>query len=596
MKSGLECVTMAKWKVFINKKGNAGYIIVTIFIISVVIRTVLGVAFGQMNVFFDELLHWNLSKSVYYHLGSLFRNDMLNYNEMLYSVVISVSHFFGNTEMQYFIAVGINSILMSSVVFPVYAMSESFLGSRYQAVILSFVSIMLPEMAYTAKIIQENLYYPMTIWFFYLFIFLILRNPYRKRNMVFLGSYVFAVSLCKQMALNIFTGVVLYYLLQFLFFDKENRKKCAVCLLWFTAVFGSLKMLYGVLFNLANGLATESSSEVTIGVILGNLLDPYLISQLIYPAVTYLLLSVMFSGLFTVILPLSLVKELSVKERNLLLIIGTIFTSTVMVICLRIIPAENLDVVKIRFHFRYLFYLVVPLLILFLSMKDRLAGGKYLKRAALLSLLYILLLSHISILPEEGSKIDCAGANYIKYLFESEMMQNTLRILIIIVMSFCLYLLHRKKIKLFYSVILAGFVVSGIVNNCYTYSEFYENKQQSVSKKEDAFTINSYFHDIINKEDNSLLIISETKYSEGKLEVYLQHPDYYLCKMEDFKEFADGYSGGSFAGLTMNSFNIEFRDEELNCPEYIISYEPIRLEGYKETDIALNRYHMYERK
>ena len=584
-----------------------------VFIMSVALRVILGVAFGQMNVFYDELLHWNLSKSVFYHMGSLFRNDMLSYKEILYSVVLSVSHYFGNTEMQYFVAVGINSVLMSSVVFPVYAMSKKFLGNNFYALILSLVSILLPEMAYTAKIIQENLFYPLAIWFFFLFIVIILENQYKRRNMVLLGIYVFIISLCKQMALNIAAGLILYYVLQFFFFDKVNRKKCFFCLLWFMAVFFGLKFAYGIWFDYAYGLKDVSASEATIGVILMNLLDPYLLSQLIYPAVTYLLLSILYMGVFPVLLPLALFKELKEKERNLLILIGAIFLSTVMVICLRIIPTENLDQLTIRFHFRYLFYLTVPILILLFSIKDRIAMETWkIRTVAILALIYILLLNYIKLLPEDGSKIDCVGANYIKYLFASDMMQSTLYILIFAAICFGFYLLYQKKAKLLISLILIGFLISGVVSNCYTYNEFYKNKKMSVYKKEDAFTLNAFFENTqIKDRSSSLLIISETKYSDAKLEVYLEHPNYYFCKMEDFKNFTENYSENysenntlnntlnsslePFSELDLYSFNISFRDEDFTYPDYIVSYEAIHIDGYEEMNLPLNKYYMYSR-
>lgn len=586
---------MKKIRSYFNKESNIIFTLVILFILSAVLRSILGILFGQMNVYYDELLHWNLSKSVHYHLGNMFRNDMLNYKETLYSTVLSICHSFGNTQMQYYVAVGINSILMSSVIFPVYFMAKKFLNNKNQAAVIAFISIIIPEMSYTAKVIQENLYYPLAIWFFYIFIVLILKDPYRKRNIVLLSVYVFLVSLCKQMALNIFAGVVLYYLLQFFFFDKEKRKKCAIALTWFIAAFIGLKLVYGFWFNFINGITAVSSSEVTIEAILMNLLDPYLLSQLIYPVVTYILFSTLYFGFFTILLPFAMIKELNEMERNLFIITGSILVSSILVICLRIVPAENLDELILRFHFRYLFFLVVPLLILFFSIKDKIAGGRHNKITAVLSLIFVLALNEINILPEAGAKIDCAGANYVKYLFDTEMMQKTLRILILAGIASGLYLLYKKKIKLFYSFLIIAFVVSGVVSSCYMYSELYKNKRDAEAKREDAFTVNSYLNDTIQEDKSTLLILSKTKFSDGTFEVYLQDPSYYVSKMEDFKKFAAKGTKRSFADLTLYSFNIEFKDESLTYPDYIVSYEPVSIDGYEKVDVTLNKYYMYTR-
>jgi len=587
---------MMKIKTFFKNENNVKYLVIATFFLSVILRTILGIAFGQINVFYDELLHWNLSKAVHYSLGNNFRNDILNYKEILYSMVISFSHYFGNPETQYFVAVGINSVLMSSVVFPIYLMSLKFINNKHQAGFIAFISIMIPEMFYTSKIIQENLYYPMVIWFFFLFIVLILKNQYKIANVIILSNYVYLISLCKQMALNIFAGVILYYLLQFFFFDKENRKKCVRSIIWFITIFLGLKVVYEIIFNLLNNLSTVSSSETTISVILGNLLDPWLLCELIFPAISYILMSILFFGFFTVLLPLSITKKLNKKERNLLLIIGTIFISTIAVICLRIIPSENLEDVTIRFHFRYLFFLLIPLLILFFSIYPKIVSGAANKKAAIMSVIFGLLLNYISIIPAKGSRIDCVGANYIKYLFDDEAMINTLHMLILISISICLYLLYRKKIKLLYSIIIVSIIIFGIVSNCYTYSLSYTSKQQAVSKKEDALAINEYFGETIASDMNSLLIISDTNVSCAQFEVYLQYPNYYYSKTKDFGEYIESNSGESFENLNLYSFNHLFYNKDIGYPKYIITAKKtLEIQGYDKVELVLKNYFLYSK-
>lgn len=586
---------MSKIRAFIEKNHNIYYILIITFLFSVILRTGLGLICGQMNVFYDELLHWNLSKSIYYHLGSNFRNDILSYKEILYSIVISISHGFGNAQTQYHVAVGINSVLMSSVIFPVYFMSDKFLNNKYRSYIIAFLSIMVPEMYYTTKILQENLYYPMVIWFFYIFIVLILKNQYRIRNIILLSSYIFLVSLCKQMALNIFAGVVLYYILQYLFFDKENRKKCLISLLFFITVFLGLKFSYDILFNIINDISKESSAETTIIAIIKNMLDSYLLSRLIFPALSYLLLSTLYFGYFTVTLPLSMGNELNKKERNLFLIIGTILISTIMVICLRIVPAENLDQVATRFHFRYMFYLIVPLLIVLFSIYDKVKSFKFNFKIVILSVVYVLLLGYISIMPAEGSTIDCVGANYIKYLFNSDMMVNTLRMLVIIGISIGIYLLYRKKIKIFYSIIVIGLLLSGVISNVYTYIYIHNDKQNSVNKNDDALTLNEYFEEQPDFDWRSLLMISDKNVSDAKLETFLDRPDYYYSKTEDFTNYLKEHPGESFWNLNLYSFNHQFHDPAVDYPEYILTNKWYSIEGYDKADINLKRYYLYVR-
>ncbi|WFR56258.1 hypothetical protein QA584_21975 [Anaerocolumna sp. AGMB13025] len=586
---------MSKIKTYLEKGNNIYLILIVTFIGSVLLRIGLGLLCGQMNVFYDELLHWNLSKSVYYHLGSNFRNDILSYKEILYSIVLSVSHAFGDGQTQYHVAVAMNSVLMSSVVFPVYFMSNRFLNNRFRSFLIAVISIMVPEMYYTTKILQENLYYPMVIWFFFIFIMLILKNPYKLRNVILMSSYIFLVSLCKQMALNIFTGVVLYYILQFLFFDKENRKKCLISLLFFITVFLGLKFTYDILFNLINHISKESSAETTIIAILQNMFDTYLLSRLMYPLLSYLLLTTLYFGYFTVTLPISMSSVLDKKERNLFIVTCTILLSTIMVICLRIIPAENLDQVMARFHFRYMFYLVVPLLITLFSIYDKVKLVKFDLKIIILSVVYLMLLGYISIMPAEGSTIDCVGANYIKYLFNSEMMVNTFHMLVILWIAGSIYLLYRKKVKAFYGVVAATLLLSGVISNIYTYIYIYNDKQNSVNKNSDALTLNKYFEDQKDFDWRSLLFVSDKNVSDAKLETFFERPDYYYSKTDDFKKYIKDFPGESFWNLNLYSFNHLFHDPKVGYPEYILTNKWYSIEGYTQSELKLKRYYLYVR-
>lgn len=586
---------MVKRKAFIEKGKNVYIVLVLSFVFSVVLRTGLGLLCGQMNVFYDELLHWNLSKSVYYGLGSNFRNEILSYKEILYSIVISISHAFGDIKTQYHVALGINSLLMSSVIFPVYFMSNRFLKNRQYSLIIAIISILIPEMYYTTKILQENLYYPMVIWFFYLFIFLILDDPYRIRNVVLLAVLLFFASLCKQMGLNLFTGVLLYYFLQFLIFDKDNRKECLISMLFFVTVFASLKFTYDTLFDIVNHISGESSSEVTIVVIIRNLLDGYLLPRLIFPVLSYCLLSILYFGYFTVILPLSIADKLDSKERNLLLITGSVLISTILVIALRIVPDENLDEIQIRFHFRYMFFLMVPLLMVFFRIYDKIKTYGFPYKIIILSVVYIFLLRLISIQPAEGSTIDCVGANYIKYLFNSDMMVNTLYMLIILGIAGAVYLLYKKKVKVFYTCMVTALLLMGIISNIYTYIYIHNDKQNSVNKNEDAIALNHYFKEQPDFDWKSLLIVSEKNASDAKLECFLDRPDYYYTKTEDFMDYINQYPQDSFWNMNLYSFNHMFHDQDIGYPKYIITNKEIYINGYRRVNLNLRRYCLYVR-
>jgi hypothetical protein len=577
---------MKRVKQYIEKESDVKYLIVSIFILSILARTVLGILFGQMNVFYDELLHWNISKSIHYDLSTNFRNSIINYNEILYSIFVSISHFYGNAETQYYIAVGINSIIMSSVIFPVYFMSNKFLNNKFRSVVISFISIILPEMFYTSKILQENLFYPMAIWFFYIFIKMIKYDQYSKKNVMLLSIYTFLISICKQIALNIFIGVLLYYILQ-LFIDKENRKRCIKSILLFVFIFFIFKLTYNKLFAFIYDIEITSTSSNAIITIIKNIFDIKLLMKLIFPAITYTMSSILYSGFFTVLLPLSYIKICNKYERNLLLIILMLFVSTVAVICLSIVPYENPDQVNIRIHIRYLFYLIIPILIVFFSIYDRVKNFDKIN-ISLISALFVICLYYVNVIPPY-SLIDCMPSYHLSYFIQSDVIKYTLYLFIIVFIFLSLYLLYKNKIKFLYITIIICLMINGVLSNGFAYYISNRVKLVSVYDKEDALSLNKYFNENITNRSDKVLIISGTAISNGTLELYLEIP-YYFCLIEDFNNM---FYDSSFDKLNLTSFNFQFKDKNLPYPKYIITNTPLFIQGYDNVNINLNKYYLY---
>lgn len=583
---------MKKLNMIMEKDKNLKYLLISLFILSVIFRSYWGITHGEIYVFFDELLHWNISKSIFWGLGTNFRNDIINYQEILYSILMSISHCIGNTEIQYYIAIGINSVLMSSVIFPVYKMAKCFINDKKVAVLISLIAIIMPEMFYTSKIMQENLYYPLVIWFFYIFIKFILKDQYNYKSLIKLSLYIFIISLCKQMALNLFCGICLYYFIQFII-DKPNRKKCFFGMFSFITVFICLKLIYNYIFVLLLGVNTSSCSENTIKFILKNLFDLHIITKLIYPALCYIILTILYFGVFTIILPVINFKSLNKNQQNLLLLVGSIFITTIGVICLSIIPIENLDQINIRFHYRYFFFLLIPILILFFSMYQDIHSYINYRNLTAFTIFYIMLLKYVNIIPV-GSQVDCIPSNYLNRIFNSDMMKNTLYMLIIIGILLCLLLLYNKRIKLLYILIVFYFVFTSSMSLIYDYNESDRIKQSSIIQKEDALKLNEFLSTNKHKQ-NSVLIISDQAVSDAPFEAYLKYPNYYYTMKADFIHYLTNMKNNTFSKLQLFSFNNYFNDNNIKNPKYIICNEKLNLNGYRFVDIHMKKYFLYSR-
>jgi hypothetical protein len=150
-------------------------------------------------------------------------------------------------------------------------------------------------------------------------------------------------------------------------------------------------------------------------------------------------------------------------------------------------------------------------------------------------------------------------------------------------------------VKIFYSIVVIGLIIAGFVANIYTYYALYQDKKDSVNKLNDAAIVNEYFESIDGFDWKSVLMISEKNVSDAKFESFLQRPDYFYSKTDDFKKYIADHPGKSMEDLNLYSFNHLFNDERVGNIEYIITNQWMYITGYESVDLDLNRYHLYRK-
>ncbi|MCI8620628.1 MAG: hypothetical protein HFJ50_02110 [Clostridia bacterium] len=145
--------------------------------------------------------------------GNFAKNyNVLSYNCVLYSIVISIAYFFKPIHIA-FVMRFIGVILMCSSIFPTYLLSKEILKSKSKAIIISAFSLLLPEFALSLYMIQEVLCYPLFLWIAYLTYLHFTREK------------------------NIVREIILYFLLAIIFFVKSYAIVYAV------AYFGTLCLI-----------------------------------------------------------------------------------------------------------------------------------------------------------------------------------------------------------------------------------------------------------------------------------------------------------------------------------------------------------------
>lgn len=142
--------------------------LIVIFIIGVIIYGIIAKSMTSPIYFQnDEEIYVNMAKSLFYNHNFSMEYKLVNYSCVIYSAILSLAYFFYSPESILFIMRMIGVIGMMSSIFPIYLLSKKVLGSKSKALIITAISLIIPEMMSSVYLIQENLSYPMFLWITY---------------------------------------------------------------------------------------------------------------------------------------------------------------------------------------------------------------------------------------------------------------------------------------------------------------------------------------------------------------------------------------------------------------------------------------------
>jgi len=134
----------------------------------------------------------------------------------LYSVFISPAYFFHSMTEVFTAIKFINSVAMTSAMFPVFLLARKFLPFG-RAFIVSLLSVIIGPMFYTFTIMAESLHYPLIIWLFYLMFLSVTRYQTWRIDMI-LGMMFALACLNKMSSL----AIVVSYIFLIFVIDREH--------------------------------------------------------------------------------------------------------------------------------------------------------------------------------------------------------------------------------------------------------------------------------------------------------------------------------------------------------------------------------------
>ena len=136
-------------------------ILLVVYFLFSAIRFILALATTvSPSIYPDESLYINLAKGIATQGQTLFNAQRINYIFLFYSILLAPLYLITDTVDVFRSIQALNSLLISLSVFPVFALGKLMTGNRTKAWAAAMFVLLLPDMALSRHILEENLALP----------------------------------------------------------------------------------------------------------------------------------------------------------------------------------------------------------------------------------------------------------------------------------------------------------------------------------------------------------------------------------------------------------------------------------------------------
>ncbi len=515
--------------------------VVFYFTVSVLIRGFLSDFPKMMTVYSDELRYLGLARSIFHGNGLMIHNAPSSYQKILYSVTILPAFFFENPQIQIRVIGWINSILMSSAVFPAYGLAKRILKKDSLVHVVLVFLVTMPALVSTMYFMSEVLFLPLSLWIVYL-VYRVIQEESNRRRMLWnvcLGLVFYAAYLNKEVALYYFIAYVIVRI-GYIALHKDIWMKECICLggmlAAFLLCFTVMKLtLFHGMGNSYNQMGLEAVSSL-----------PKII-YLLYGFIYDLLFAVLAMGVFPVLMPAAAIsKDQDDRHRQFFcFLIAALFIGCAA-IAYTITVREDFPNRSPRQHLRYLEPLYIPFLISILSVfRDRKgrADKVMLKKMGMLLILYSFLFINVVYGIGSGPCVDQSALKYFEYLsiwlkphalmelgVEWQMLLVRELFAAVWLAAFWLFCRLGKHRKRLFSVFLAGLLGLNLLNNLLAYRLAVPIYRVTAKTREEMENTNRFLQPL----PGNLLLITEYSTDNGArlFDTYVDHTRLYQTSLD----------------------------------------------------------------
>lgn len=338
-----------------------------LFVLSSVVRFCLSDFPKCIGVLPDEVRYLNLAASLFNEGQLVERGGFSSFQKILYPLALSPAFLADDPLLRVRLIALLNSIYVSSAVFPALLLARRLSTSRTPVIICLLFTLVMPDMCYSMTFLSECVYLPLALWL----IACCLRAFEARGRAGYAwcagaGLLCYVTYLAKEVAL----GFALAFIVMMIVRSAGRVRGQA----WFRACLPLGCFLVGFIipflllkFTLFSGLL-NSYNQTDPSV----LLNPYTLLFAIYALASDATHFAIAFAFFPLVLPALTWPRLTRRERDLYLFCLLAFVFILLIVVYTISIREDLGHIGIRPHVRYVAPIFLPLL--FLTIKQLLRG------------------------------------------------------------------------------------------------------------------------------------------------------------------------------------------------------------------------------
>ncbi len=530
-----------------EKKIDEKQALILVFIVGVLLRFLFSFLQPHIVLYTDELLLLEVSRNLSHGFGILVRGIPFTFSGVLYPFILAPAQWLGDSVWTVIFIKFINSMLMNSALLPVYLLAKKIAPSR--AFLVALISLIIPDMCFVSSIFAEVLLYPAVMWFL-LAVYQFISCEKKILPLFLVFAIGFGMYFIKASSLYFLMAFFLY--LVFYFFLKSSVIVRAVII---TLISISIFLL--LLF--ANSfLDTVIFPDLTY-------LCPDRLSAIFRYAFYYFIYNAVGCGVFFIILPLLSFKNFSQSEKQFLFYLYFALFSGILMVVLIVSMNEDYPRQGVTPHLRYIFYFVVPFLLIFI--KSSFSQKKWVINV--FGFLFFILLIIGIVRFSEGNYTACMLLGFLRESLLYPVVELNLNIfklktgmfdivkLVILIYTICGIYMIRKNSKMFKSFVIIVFVIISLLNNFLCY------KSSAVIDKDTSRLIGQVIKINNNLQNSKILFVSRYAAGDKVFETYTRQK-YFYTTQKYFDQNIKNLKETSVLTLPLVSMQWSLKQKQLN--------------------------------